>query len=254
MYWCHPNKVSIGNSFTYSHLAPDDPTYATQGYEYCLYLPSFIPTSSLSIEINSGAQFEYVPVATSKKPIVFYGTSIVNGAAASRPGNNMTNIVSRRLYDTPIINLGFTAVGRMEPEVVRAICSVDAQIYILDCLPNLQNNIADIKNRYVNGVDSIKKYYPNAAIVLTEHPAYSNMDTYTPQESTVLSVNAELKKAYETIQTRGYSHIYYITMEELGMDRVSDFADYIHPNDKGMYVYANKYLDVIGQIRSAMGN
>jgi hypothetical protein len=165
----------------------------------------------------------------------------------------MTNIVSRSLYDTPIVNLGFSAVGRMEPEVVSAINTIDAQIYILDCLPNLQTYISDIKSRYVNGVDSIKKYHPNAAIVLTEHPAYSNMDTYTPRETTVLSENAELKKAYETIQTRGYTYIYYITMEDLGMNRASDFADYIHPNDKGMYVYANKYLDVIGQIRSAMG-
>lgn len=46
-------------------------------------------------------------------PIVLYGTSIAQGACASRPGMAWGNIVSRSL-EIPLINLGFSGNGKLE--------------------------------------------------------------------------------------------------------------------------------------------
>ena len=54
---------------------------------------------------------EFIPVYR-EKPIVLYGTSIAQGACASRPGMAWGNIVQRNL-DLPLINLGFSGNGRL---------------------------------------------------------------------------------------------------------------------------------------------
>eukprot|EP01052_Picozoa_sp_SAG31_P034568 SAG31_NODE_4059_length_3630_cov_2.094308_2_plen_159_part_00 len=81
---------------------------------YRLHLPTYMATSAVEIGVNSAA-------ATSKsysissdsshlgaeKPIVWYGTSILQGGVASRPGQVNTHIVSRAL-ETEIYNFGFS--------------------------------------------------------------------------------------------------------------------------------------------------
>ncbi len=249
MYWCNPSEIAIANEFVYGNLTPDDASYSSNGYEYCLYLPSFVKTTALEIEVDEDADFEYVEANPVKKPIVFYGTSIINGAASSRAGNNYTNIISRSIYDRNIVNLGFSGSGRMEKPVIAAINDIDADIYVLDCLPNMGGTyISTIQNLYIAAVDSIKKYHPTAAIILTEHPGYASMDVYQTHYTTVTDENTELQAAKAVIDSRGYGGIYYISMEDLGMDRTADFSDYIHPNDKGMNVYAAKYLQIIKSI------
>ena len=74
--------------------------------------------------VSKDATFE--PTAPRKeKPILIYGTSITQGACASRPGMCHTAILGRRL-DRPVINLGFSGNGRMEIEVARLLAELDA--------------------------------------------------------------------------------------------------------------------------------
>ena len=56
-------------------------------------------------------------------PVVVYGTSITQGANASRPGMAYTNILSRRL-NVEFVNLGFSGSGRGEPEVAEVIAGI----------------------------------------------------------------------------------------------------------------------------------
>ena len=55
---------------------------------------------------------------------------------ALRPGMPHPAILGRRLGH-PIINLGFSGNGRMEPEVGQFLCELDPLIYVIDCLPNM---------------------------------------------------------------------------------------------------------------------
>ena len=66
--------------------------------EYMAYLPLYDGVESLSIGIDSTATISAPRVQThqSRKPIVFYGTSITQGGCASRPGKNYSNFF--RLY------------------------------------------------------------------------------------------------------------------------------------------------------------
>ena len=102
---------------------------------FTAYLPLYNGVDSLEIGVAAGKAFQ--PVAPRKeKPIMFYGTSIMHGACASRPGMSISGILGRRL-NCPTINLGFSGNGKMEKEVGEFLCELDPAVYCIDCLPNM---------------------------------------------------------------------------------------------------------------------
>ena len=46
--------------------------------------------------------------------MVFYGTSITQGACASRPPMDANAAILGRRLDRPVVNLGFSGNGRMD--------------------------------------------------------------------------------------------------------------------------------------------
>ena len=67
--------------------------------EYMVYLPLYDGLVSLEIGVNAASVLEQPTLESpvQKKPVVMYGTSILQGGCASRPGMAHTNILSRRL-------------------------------------------------------------------------------------------------------------------------------------------------------------
>src|SRR6185436_14505138 len=104
-----------------------------------------------------------------RKPIVFYGTSITQGGCASRPGMVHTAILGRRL-DRPVINLGFSGNGRMEPEMARLLAELDPAVYVIECLPNM--SAKEVEERTEPLVRSIRTARPKTPILLAEDPTY----------------------------------------------------------------------------------
>ena len=249
-YWCHPTPIDVGSVFKYERLNPDDPIYDKAGYEFTLYFPLFALTESLSITVNSDAKFEFIPVNKKLKPIVVYGTSVVHGAVCSRPGNSWTSIVGRNFPDRHIVNLGFSGVGKVEPEVVDIINEIDAEIYIIDCLPNFSNTSMPplIEGRYKSAINKLLKSHPNAAILLTEHFGYADMEMWKARKDLVEADNNELKKVYNYFIEKGCKNIFYLSREEMNIDMSADIGDYVHPNDKGMYRFAEVYTAMINEI------
>lgn len=79
-----------------------------------LYLPLYDGLVSLSIGVDSLSSIDQPQInyPIREKPIVFYGTSILQGGCASRPGMAHTNIISRRL-NRECINLGLVVTDNL---------------------------------------------------------------------------------------------------------------------------------------------
>src|SRR5579859_1497555 len=103
--------------------------------EFRLYLPLYNTVAWMNIGVPAGASFTLFPVSA-EQPIVLYGTSILQGACASRPGLAWTNILGRKL-DRLIINLGFSGNGQLEQPLIDLMNEQDAKLFVLDCMPNL---------------------------------------------------------------------------------------------------------------------
>src|SRR5690349_586278 len=106
--------------------------------EFLLYLPLYNGVVSAALGVPPEASVTRAGPwgPGTRKPIVFYGTSILQGACASRPGMVHSAMLGRQ-FQFPHLNLGFSGNGKMEPELADLLAELDPSVYVLDCLPNL---------------------------------------------------------------------------------------------------------------------
>ncbi|MEN6535873.1 MAG: SGNH/GDSL hydrolase family protein, partial [Bryobacteraceae bacterium] len=106
--------------------------------EYMLYFPLYNGVESVEIGVPPEATIAPGPAyPPGVKPIVFYGTSILQGGCASRPGMVYTSIIGRML-DWPTLNFGFSGNAKSEPEIANLLAELDPAAYVYDSLPNLK--------------------------------------------------------------------------------------------------------------------
>lgn len=232
--------------YSYSNLNPND-IYHDIGNEYRLYLPNYNEVVSMEIEVDEKAYFEPLPVRK-EKPIVAYGTSIVQGACASRPGMAWTSILSRKM-DRPLINLGFSGYGNLDLSIIELMSEIDAKIYIIDCMPNLTSNLwkthnvdgyGSLKDRILKAVSTLRKNQPHIPILMVDHAGYTESLTSEKKKREFIDVNEIQHQAFQELKRRGLNKIFYLKSEEIGLGK-DDNVDGLHPTDLGMMKYAMAY-------------
>jgi len=205
------------------------------------YLPLYNSTVKVEVGVPKGATFQ--PVAPRKQsPIVFYGTSITHGASASRPGMPHPAILGRRL-DRPVINLGFSGNGKMEPEVGALLTEIDAAVYVIDCLPNMVE--AEVAARAEALVRQLREARPDTPIVLVEDRTYANTWIMKSKRERHAGSRAALIRAFDTLVSSGVKHLHYVEGEPLLGDDSEGTTDGSHPNDLGFVRQADALEPVL---------
>ena len=196
--------------------------------EYLIYLPLYNGVSSVEVGVPVANSIEAAaPHASDRaKPIVFYGTSITHGACASRPGMVHTAILGRK-YGRPVINLGFSGNGRMEPEVTALIAELDAFVYVIDCCPNL------------GGAETAERTKP-----LVQTDAWLIKSKQSRNDGN----HAALKPAFDELLAAGTKHLHYIPGSDLLGDDNDGAVDSSHPNDLGFARQAEAFDKVLGPL------
>lgn len=231
-------------SYKYSGL-PTSPSHHRLGYEYRLYLPLYNGVRSMQIGVNEGSLFAFVPTRR-ERPIVLYGTSIAQGGCVSRPAMAWGSILQRSL-DVPLVNFGFSGNGRLEPAVLNYICETDAQLYILDCLPNiLEDPVEDIERLTLEAVRQIRSRSVEP-ILLVDHVGYTTGDTNPKNRDYVVAANLASRRAYDRLIAEGVDNLFYITREQMGI--TSEMAvDGNHLTDLGMMQQACAVEKIVREI------
>lgn len=236
-----PAKVSNDTTrYIYSGIS-----YYPEGarsYEYHLYLPPYNTVTWLKIGIPGDAQIRFIP-ETRKHPVVIYGTSITQGGCVSRPGNAWTTIVERELR-LPVVNLGFSGNGKLDPEVLTLLSEIDASLYVLDCTANL-TRATDIEPRLLEAV-RILRSRSDCPILIAEH-AGNTGEIASKAKEAYRQANAQVRSAYETLKKRGEPEIYYLSHNELGMP-MDGMIEGVHPNDYGMRFLASAFEKKIMEV------
>ena len=192
--------------------------------EYKVFLPLYDGIKNIEIGVDS---LSYVkkPKSNEKKPIVFYGTSITQGACASRPGMAHTNIISRQL-DRDVINFGFSGNGRMEQPIAELISNVHAKLYIIECLPNMISP-ENITKKTIPLVNTIRKNNPLSPIVLIDlfKTPRSILNSNSKRDSKAM--DDALKSEFKKMIDLGYDFLdvlrFYYTDVHLIDRRMRDF-------------------------------
>ncbi len=208
---------------------------------YMLYLPLYNGTESLEIGVPVKASIRPLPPRKTK-PMVFYGTSIVHGGCASRPGMPHPAILGRRL-DREAINLGFSGNGTMDPEVATLMAELDACVYVIDCLPNMA--AGEVAKRTEPFVHILRKARPAAPIVLVEDRTYQNAWLLPGQRKRNADSRAALRKAHENLRRAGVKHLHYVQGDKLLGDDGEATVDSSHPTDLGFVRMADALEPVL---------
>ncbi|WP_407427914.1 SGNH/GDSL hydrolase family protein [Arcticibacter sp.] len=232
-------------SYRYQNLDLDSENYP-QGREFHLYLPLYNNVSWMEIGVPKNNSLEMLQ-ARKEKPIVVYGTSIAQGGCASRPGMAWTAILERNLH-MPLVNLGFSGNGRLEKEVADLLVEIDARIFILDCLPNLEGfQSLEVEDRILATVRAIRKKDQLVPIVLTQHSGFieNRLDSSTRQS--LKRINSVSVAAFRKLRAEGVRNIHMLTYDKVTMG-VDGTVDGAHPSDLGMTRYAKAYEKLIKSI------
>lgn len=209
--------------------------------EYMLYLPLYNGVETLEIGVPEGAAFQ--PIAPrSAKPIVYYGTSIAHGACASRPGMSFSAILGR-WFDRPVINLGFSGNGRMDAEVSDLLAELNASVFVIDCLPNMDG--AAVAERTEPLVRRIREAHSDTPIVLVEDRTYANTPFLPARRERHDGSRAALRGAYERLTASGVKNLHYVEGEHLLGDDYEATTDGSHPSDLGMMRMAEALAPVL---------
>lgn len=237
--WC-AGKYVMGDTITYSFRQLEYPEARPEwGYNFHLSLPMYNEVVWLEIGVDEEAKFDFFPLTT-EAPIVVYGTSIAQGACASRPGMAWTNILQRETGHD-IVNLGFSGNGLLEPELFDLLAEIEAKAYVIDCMPNMcePKELAVLHDRIVAGVKRLRRDR-KAPILLVEHSGYTNEDAQPAVRKKYDDANRELLRAYDDLMREGVAEVYYMTHDEIGQEQ-DDMVEGIHPNDLGMRRIADAY-------------
>lgn len=216
--------------------------------DFHLYLPLYNSVQWMTIEVPENNFFK-PRAARKEKPIIVYGTSIAQGACATRPGLAWTALLERKL-NTPVINLGFSGNGRMEKPVINLIAELDAKIFVLDCLPNMVATILtppEVKQRLTTAVDILQSKRPGVPILFCEHDGLSDEALNDVNRKKYQDVNNILKDVFDSLTAAGKKNIYLLKKEAIGQD-LESMVDGVHPNDMGMMRYATAYEKKINAI------
>ena len=219
--------------------------------EYILYLPLYNGVTRAEIGLPVTAVLHTAEPRKSKRnPIVFYGTSITQGGCASRPGMVHTAILGRWL-ETPVINLGFSGNGRMEPEVAELIAELTPSVIVLDCLPNI--TAADVRDRTGPVVAVLRKRHPGIPILFVEDRSYADAFLIESKRTRNATSRAALKEEFNRLRSDGDQQLFYLPGDDLiGVDGEGT-VDSSHPTDLGFLRQSEAFRRVLEPILAKHG-
>ena len=205
--------------------------------EIQINFPQYAGVDELIIGLGEGAVIEEGKKYDYDKPIVYYGSSITQGACATRPGNSFPAMIERET-NCDYINLGFSGNGRCETIIADYISGLDMQIFLMDDVYYVTPTAAELLEIHEPFFKKIREKNPTLPIIITT----SDNKIRDAEERRRI-----IKKTYDNAVANGDENVYLLNTTEL-MRAVAGgdgTVDGIHPNDLGFRGIANGYGKII---------
>lgn len=209
--------------------------------EITLNFPSFVNISEVYIGLKKDAQVLPGKPYVNEKPIVFYGSSITQGACASRPGNTYQNVLSRRL-NFDYINLGFAGSCKAEDIIVDYVGTLDMSVMVFDYDHNASNP-KQLKNTHLRALRRLRAALPNIPFVLMTRPDEDRGEEDTLQRLEIV------KESYEALLKDGCGPVHLVDGHAIYHSHDTEMMtiDGTHPTDLGFYCMAEALEPVLAQ-------
>lgn len=192
-----------------------------------VHFPLYNGVEALEIGLPPEARLEEAPPLTVREPLVFYGSSITQGACASRPGNSYVAMLCRAL-DADFINLGFSGSARGEPVLAAFIAGLRMSAFVLDYDHNAPSP-EHLERTHYPFYRRVRESQPDLPILML-----SKCDAlWAPEDAAAR--RAIIQETYRRALAEGDTHVGFIDGAEFFGTAFPDdcSADGTHPNDLG---------------------
>ena len=183
-------------------------------FDFLLNFPLYGGVDEILIGVNDEAEISAPQrtFATDKK-LAIYGSSIQQGACASRPGMNISKILSRWL-NTEVYNLGFNSSGKAEPEMAEIISQIpDLSALVI----SIEGNCPDgtwLDEKLRDFLEIYREKHPETPVILMPFVA-GGTDMLNPAKlKDRMARRAVQQKIVEDLRAAGDENIHLLLRDE----------------------------------------
>ncbi|MEE0930173.1 MAG: SGNH/GDSL hydrolase family protein [Acutalibacteraceae bacterium] len=212
---------------------------------FTINFPIHAVIETLEIGLKPDAILEAARPYRDIKPMVFYGSSIVHGTAASRPGYIYPSIISRML-NIDFLDFGFSGQAKGESVLAHWLATLPMSVFICDYDHNAPT-VEHLEATHYSMYKIIREKNPELPYIMISRPDYW---TQVAEQPHILKRRDVIMSSYLKARQTGDENIYFI-------DGLSFFVaphqydhsmDGIHPNDVGFLRMADSIGTVIRHI------
>lgn len=209
---------------------------------YTVNMPLYCSAQNIFIGVKKGSKVDKGFEHINKLPIVYYGSSITQGAAASRPGMCYENIIYRK-NNIDYVNLGFSGSAQGETVMAEYIASLKMGAFVYDYdynAPNAQH----LKETHEPFFNIIRKAYPDIPVIMISKPC-TNIEDFDNKICRDI-----VKATYLLAKEKGDNNVYFIDGSTFfkGEHKKDCTFEYCHPTDIGFSFMAEDIYNVLKEI------
>ena len=204
----------------------------------CIFLPNYNTIEKMLIGTEKGSEITNLDYPEENSlPIIFYGNSVTQGAAASRSGNTFPNVVSKKL-NRDIINISCSSCCRGTLGMADVIGKIDCQAVVIDYTRNAHApEVLSISHpRFYK---RIRQHHPDVPIILMTSECFNGWRVYDEFDEIVKNTYDDAIKNEENTML--------LNQRELFSEDEYDYVtiDSSHYTDYGMFKVADKICELL---------
>ena len=227
---------------TYEQLVPLE---AEKMRSYTVNFPVHAVVESLEIGLKPEAALAEARPYRNILPVVFYGSSIVHGTAATRPGLTYPAMISREL-NIDYKNVGFSGMARGETAIAKWMATLPMSVFVCDYDYNAPS-VQHLKDTHFAMYETVRVSQPDVPYIMVTRPDY--WARITEQEH-ILQRRDVIMTSYLKAREMGDKNVYFVDGTSFGIapHQYDVTVDSVHPNDAGFIRMADSIGTVIRHI------
>ncbi len=206
-----------------------------------IHFPLYNNVDELYIGLLEGATVKPYNPYRDCPPFLYYGSSITQGACASRPGCHFLSLVSHKTGIDHVC-LGFSGSAHGEQVMAEYIAAQPMSVFVMDYE---HNDILtdDLIERHPAFYETVRKANPELPIIIMSAPHSAYDQGYLDKSGQVVY------KTYAEAKARGDKVAFIDGRTMFGEFREFATVDHSHPNDYGFNCMAKAVLEALKEFQ-----